>query len=156
MSTLSFKNLSSRSPRRPRRGVRAAERGMTLLEIMVVLVIIGLVVGIVGVNVIGQLEEANIKTANTQLKHIASALDLYKLNFRAYPSTGEGLQALVAPRGKAEPFMKDLPKDPWGRDYVYIYPGTNNPGSFDLMSYGKDGVQGGGDDITNWSQPSAE
>jgi general secretion pathway protein G len=135
--------------------VRAAERGMTLLEIMVVLVIIGLIAGIIGVNVLGQLEEANVKTASTQIKQIGAALDLYKLSFRTYPSTGEGLQALVTPKGNAQPFMKEIPKDPWDRDFVYIYPGTNNAGGFDLMSYGKDGVQGGGDDVTNWSQPSA-
>jgi general secretion pathway protein G len=156
MSTSNPAVLSSTSQRSQRRAVRAAERGMTLLEIMVVLVIIGLVVGIIGVNVLGRLEEANVKTAATQIKQIGAALDLYKLNFRTYPSSGEGLQALVAPKGNAQPFMKELPQDPWGRDYIYIFPGSNNPGGFDLMSYGKDGVQGGGDDVANWSQPQTQ
>lgn len=155
MSAIRARLFSFRTRRRPGRVVRAAERGMTLLEIMVVLVIIGLIAGIIGVNVLGQLEEANVKTASTQIKQIGAALDLYKLSFRTYPSTGEGLQALVTPKGNAQPFMKEIPKDPWDRDFVYIYPGTNNAGGFDLMSYGKDGVQGGGDDVTNWSQPSA-
>lgn len=155
MSAIRARVFSFRTRRRPGRVVRAAERGMTLLEIMVVLVIIGLIAGIIGVNVLGQLEEANVKTASTQIKQIGAALDLYKLSFRTYPSTGEGLQALVTPKGNAQPFMKEIPKDPWDRDFVYIYPGTNNAGGFDLMSYGKDGVQGGGDDVTNWSQPSA-
>ena len=67
-----------------------------------------------------------------------------------YPSTAEGLAALTAPKGNVQPFMTAIPEDAWGNDYVYIYPGTQNPGGFDLMSYGKDGVQGGGDDIGNW------
>lgn len=133
-----------------RRFHRAAERGMTLIEIMVVVVIISLVAGVVGVAVLNRLEEAKAKLAFTQLKQISEALELYKLSLRQYPSTAEGLFALAAPKGNAQPFMREIPEDPWGNDYVYIYPGSNNPGSFDLMSYGQNEVQGGGDDVTNW------
>jgi len=127
-----------------------AERGMTLVEIMVVVIIIGLVTSIVGVSVFGQLAKAKIATAHTQMKNIGEALELYKLSYHNYPSTSEGLQALASPKGGGAPIMREIPKDPWDRDYVYIYPGQNNQGSFDIMSYGDDGVAGGGDDVTNW------
>ena len=136
-----------------RRQGRASERGFTLVEIMVVVVIIGLIAGLVGVQVFGQLEEAQKKTTSTQIKQISDALELYRLSFRNYPSTAEGLGALAAPKNNAQPFMTTIPEDPWGNDYVYIYPGTNNTHGFDIMSYGSDGVQGGGDDIGNWKQP---
>jgi general secretion pathway protein G len=126
------------------------QRGMTLVEIMVVVVIIGLIAGVVSVQVFGQLEDANIKTAQTQLKSIENALDLYRLSNRGYPSTAEGLGVLAAPKSGA-PVMSEIPKDPWGNDFIYLYPGTQNSGKFDLMSYGPDGVQGGGDDIGNWA-----
>jgi general secretion pathway protein G len=132
---------------------------MTLIEVMVVVVIISLVAGVVGVAVFGQLEKAQKKLAYTQIKHISEALELHKLSLRRFPSTAEGLQALTQPKGNEKPFMTNIPRDPWDNDYVYIYPGTQNTGSFDLLSYGPDGVQGGGDDINNWQsadQPTAE
>lgn len=145
-----------RSARRARRRLpRALERGMTLIEIMVVVVIISLVAGVVGVAVLGQLSKAQSKIAYTQIKQISEALELYKLSFRNYPSTGEGLNALVSPKGNEKPFLPTLPKDPWDHDYVYVYPGQHNNDSFDLMSYGPDGVQGGTDDISNWTDPNA-
>lgn len=132
--------------RRPRRG----ERGMTLVEIMVVVIIISMVAGIVGVQVFGRLKDAQKSTARTQMKSIADALELYKLSNRQYPSTAEGLQALAAPKGGSEPFMANIPQDPWGNDYVYIFPGTHNPKGFDLYSKGSDGAEGGEDDVNNW------
>ena len=141
---------------RKQRGERQSQRGMTLVEIMVVVVIISLVAGVVGVAVFGQLEKAQRETAGTQIKQISDALDLYKLSHRKYPSTAEGLQVLTTPRGQQAPVMNALPQDPWGNDYVYIYPGQQNSGGFDLMSYGPDGVQGGGDDIGNWASPEGE
>ena len=134
--------------RRPRR--RKAERGMTLVEIMVVVIIMALVTGVVGVAVFNALGDAQGKVAQTQIGQISEALDMYKLRNRKYPSTSEGLNALVAGQGNSKPVMDQLPRDPWGNDYIYIYPGTHNPGRFDLMSYGEDGVQGN-DDITNWT-----
>ena len=135
------------------------QRGMTLVEVMVVVVIISLVASVVSVAVLNRLEEARKKLAYTQIKQIGEALELYKLSLRHYPSTGEGLQALVTPRGNEKPFMNSIPEDPWGAQYVYVYPGTNTPSGFDLMSYGPDGVGGGGDDITSWQSadgPKAE
>lgn len=135
---------------------RRRQRGMTLVEIMVVVVIISLVAGVVGVAVLNRLADAQKKVAQTQMKQIADALELYKLSFRSYPSTGEGLAALASPKGNERPFLPSVPKDPWGNDYVYIYPGTHNQGGFDIMSYGADGVQGGNDDIANWEQAAQQ
>jgi general secretion pathway protein G len=132
----------------------ALQRGMTLVEIMVVVVIISLVTGVVGVQVLNRLEEAKKKVAYTQLKQVSDALELYKLSFRQFPSTSEGLSALVTPKNNEKPFLQNVPQDPWGNDYVYVFPGQHNQGSFDLFSYGPDGVQGGTDDITNWEQKS--
>ena len=133
---------------RPRRS-RRLERGFTLLEIMVVLVIMSLIAGTVGVAVIKQLDNAKKKQAGVQIHALSDAMELYKLQFHNYPSTAEGLQALAQPKNNAAPFINSVPQDPWGHDYVYIYPGQLNQGGFDIMSYGPDGVQGGGDDITN-------
>jgi general secretion pathway protein G len=135
------------------RRMKASERGMTLVEIMVVVIIISLVTGVVGVQVFNSLAKAKDKVCQTQIKQIGEALELYKLSFHQYPSTAEGLQALVAPKGNSKPFMPSIPKDPWDHEYVYIFPGVNNQGGFDIMSYGADGVQGGGDDIGNWTSP---
>jgi general secretion pathway protein G len=134
----------------------ALSRGMTLVEIMVVVVIISLVVGVVGVSVFNTLTKAQRKVAYTQIKQIGEALDLYKLSFHNYPSTAEGLNALVTPKGNEKPIMPQVPKDPWGHDYVYVYPGASGAGTYDLMSYGPDGVQGGGDDITNLDNPEGK
>lgn len=131
---------------------RRAQAGMTLIEIMVVVVIISLVAGVVGVAVLQRLGDAQKKIAYTQIHQLAEALDLYRLSTNKYPSTAEGLGALVQPKDNVRPFLPAVPKDPWGNDYVYVFPGVHNPGSFDLMSYGADGVQGGGDDVGNWDQ----
>jgi general secretion pathway protein G len=139
---------------KPLVAVAKAERGMTLVEIMVVVVIIGLVTSVVGVAVFNQLQNAQSKTAKTQIQQIANALDMYKLSYRQYPSTAEGLQSLMSPKDGGAPVMNSIPQDPWGKDYVYIYPGQNNPRSFDLYSYGPDGAAGGGDDVANWETPT--
>ncbi|MBN1960895.1 MAG: type II secretion system major pseudopilin GspG [Deltaproteobacteria bacterium] len=134
---------------------RKYQRGMNLLEIMVVLVIISLVASTVGVAVMKQLVRAKIEQTGVQIKNLTEALELYKLQFHNYPSTSEGLVALVSPKGNAQPFIEQVPQDPWGHEYVYIYPGVGNTSGFDLMSYGPDGVQGGGDDITNYNNSKA-
>lgn len=127
-----------------------ASRGMTLIEIMVVVVIISLVAGVVGVSVIERFNSAQKSLASTQIHQLSDALDLYKLSTNHYPSSSEGLQALAAPKDGSKPFLKSVPKDPWGHDYVYVFPGQHNQGGYDLYSYGPDGVQGGGDDVSNW------
>lgn len=120
------------------RSARAASRGMTLIEILVVITILGVIAAAVAVNVVGQLDEAKIKQAKTDLHTLENCLDLFKIDKGRYPSTEEGLQAVVA-TGKCKPQLKD----PWGHPYVYLYPGQVHPESFDLKSYGADGQAGG-------------
>jgi len=126
---------------------RAAIRGMTLIEILVVLVLIGIVLGIVGGNFIGRGEKAKADAAKVEIGQIAQALDLYKLEVGRYPTTQEGLQALVsAPTGTGNwngPYWKKaaLPKDPWNNEYRYVSPAQNAP--FEIISLGADGKEGG-------------
>jgi general secretion pathway protein G len=129
---------------------------MTLIEILVVLVLIGIVMGIVGSNFIGKGEKAKADAARIEIGQISQALDLYKLEVGRYPTTQEGLQALVsAPAGTNNwngPYWKKqaVPKDPWGNEYKYAAPGTSGP--YDITSLGADGKEGGegvNKDITN-------
>lgn len=135
-----------RRPPQPHR-LRAAGRGMTLIEILVVLVLIGIVLGIVGGNFLGRGEKAKADAAKIEIGQIGQALDLYKLETGRYPTTQEGLQALIsAPTGIANwngPYWKKstLPKDPWGNDYRYAAPGQSGP--YEITSYGADGREGG-------------
>lgn len=134
-----------------------SSRGFTLIEIMVVMVILGLLVAIVAPNIIGRSDQAKVTVARTQLKQIGNALDLYKLDNHNYPSTQQGLQALVSkPDGFPEAknwnpdgYMKSVPVDPWGNAYQYVSPGANHP--YDLYSYGSDGREGGDGDAADLS-----
>jgi len=134
-------------------------RGMTLIEILVVLVLIGVVLGVVGGNFIGKGEKAKADAAKIEMGQIAQTLDLYKLEVGRYPSTQEGLQALIsAPPGVTNwngPYWKktSVPKDPWGNDYRYAAPGQNNA-PYEISSYGADGKEGG--DGTNKDITSAQ
>jgi general secretion pathway protein G len=127
---------------------RAAVRGMTLIEILVVLVLIGVVLGIVGGNFLGKGEKAKADAAKIEIGQIGQTLDLYKLEVGRYPSTQEGLQALIsAPAGVSNwngPYWKRqaVPKDPWGNEYRYAAPGPNNT-PYEVSSYGADGKEGG-------------
>ena len=132
-------------------------RGMTLIEILVVLVLIGIVMGIVGGNFIGQGESAKRKAAKIEIEQIGQTLDLFKLEVGRYPTSQEGLQALItAPAGVNNwngPYWKKatVPKDPWGNEYKYASPGQH--GAYDIMSLGADGKEGGDGadkDITSW------
>jgi general secretion pathway protein G len=126
---------------------RTPQRGMTLIEILVVLVLIGIVLGIVGGNFIGRGEKAKADAAKIEIGQIGQALDLYKLEIGRYPSSSEGLQALVAaPAGASNwngPYWKkaQIPKDPWGNEYRYTSPGQK--GDYDIVSLGADGKEGG-------------
>jgi general secretion pathway protein G len=126
---------------------RARELGMTLIEILVVLTLIGIIMGIVGSNFIGKGEQAKVKAAKIEIEQISQTLDLYKLEIGHYPSSQEGLQALItAPAGATNwngPYWKknSLPKDPWGNEYKYIAPGSKGP--YDIVSLGADGKEGG-------------
>ena len=122
-------------------------RGMTLIEILVVLVLIGIVLGIVGGNFIGKGEKAKADAAKIEIGQISQTLDLYKLEIGRYPTTQEGLQALIsAPAGVTNwngPYWKKttVPKDPWGNEYKYTSPGQSTP--YEIVSLGADGKEGG-------------
>jgi general secretion pathway protein G len=143
--------------RRPTSRSIAGIRGMTLIEILVVLTLIGIVMGIVGGNYLGQGEKAKQKAAKIEIEQIGQTLDMFKLEVGRYPTTQEGLQALItAPTGVTNwngPYWKKstLPKDPWTNEYKYASPGQH--GAYDVWSYGADGKEGGegtDKDITSW------
>ncbi|MBU3071518.1 type II secretion system major pseudopilin GspG [Aestuariicella sp. G3-2] len=127
----------------------ATQRGFTLIEIMVVVVILGILAALVAPNILGRTGEARITAAQSDINSISNALDLYKLDNHAYPSTDQGLEALVSkPSGYPEPanwnpegYLKNLPKDPWGNDYQYLSPGSER--AYDLYSLGADKREGG-------------
>jgi len=130
--------------------------GFTLMELLVVLAILGLLMSLVGPQVLNQLGGAKTKTTAIQIKDLEQALEMYKLDVGRFPSTGEGLVALVAkPAGSTGwngPYLKsDVPLDPWNREYHYKYPGER--GELDIFSYGQNGTPGGeGEDadVGNW------
>ncbi|HZP12152.1 MAG TPA: type II secretion system major pseudopilin GspG [Nevskiaceae bacterium] len=137
---------------------RRRNAGFTLIEIMVVVVILGILAAVVVPNIMSKPEDARVAAAKQDIRAIEAALNMYKLDNFYYPSTQQGLEALVqkpggdpAARNWREPYIKQLPKDPWGNPYNYITPGSH--GEFDLFSYGKDGKPGGEgyeSDIGNW------
>lgn len=133
-------------------GQRTKQSGFTLIEIMVVMVILGLLVAVVAPNILGRGEEARIGVAKTQLRNVSNALDLYKLDNFNYPSTEQGLEALVnepsgSPAAKnwnKDGYLPSVPVDPWGVEYQYVSPGSEGP--YDLYSYGPDQKEGGSED----------
>ncbi len=144
-------SMPARQPSRSRR-----LRGFTLLELLVVLVVLGLLAGIVAPKYFTQLGKSEAKVARAQIEGLAKALDLYRLDTGHYPTTEQGLTALVTRPGDAPkwggPYLqKAVPVDPWGREYLYASPGEN--GDYDLLSLGKDGQPGGDGenaDVTSW------
>ena len=130
-------------------------RGFTLLELLVVIVIIGLLAGYVGPKYFGQIGKSEVKVAKAQIDAFEKALDAYRLDVGRYPTTEQGLAALVTrpanePKWQGPYLRKDVPGDPWGKPYAYKAPGVR--GDYDIISLGKDGQAGGeGDaaDITN-------
>lgn len=128
-------------------GTHAARRGFTLLELLVVLLILALLAGYVGPKLFGEVGKARSKTAASQMKGLTSALDRYRLDTGRYPSTEEGLPALMTNAGNAPgwdgPYLSgELPPDPWGKPYVYRVPGDNGR-DYDLRTLGADGKPGG-------------
>ena len=125
----------------------AGRRGFTLVEMLVVITIIGLIMALVGPRVLNYLTESKVKAARIQIQSFASALDLFYLDAGRFPSSGEGLEALVRPTpGVAAwngPYLRggSVPNDPWGTPYVYRVPGEHGP--YDLISLGSDRQEGG-------------
>ena len=136
-------------------GLVTNQKGFTLIEIMVVVVIIGLLSAMILPNMIGQQDKAFGIKAKSDISRIGSALDLYRLDNFSYPTTSEGLQALVTNPGKPNwtGYLKKLQPDPWGHEFQYQSPGTRNPDGYDLWSLGADGAPGGegtAKDVGNW------
>ncbi len=123
------------------------QQGFTLVEMLVVITIIGLIMGLIGPRVLNYLSESKVKAAKIQLQSFGGALDLFYLDAGRFPSTAEGLAALVQRTpGIAAwngPYLKggNVPNDPWNNPYVYRSPGERGP--YDIMSYGSDGQEGG-------------
>jgi len=120
-------------------------QGFTLIEIMVVMVIIGLLAAFVMPKLFGNVDKASQQSAQAQIEMLGQALDLYRLENHKYPTTDEGLAALKTY------LKKNVPKDPWGHEYIYTFPGQH--GDYDLVSYGADNAEGGENnnkDIVSW------
>jgi general secretion pathway protein G len=135
----------------------ARQAGFTLIELMVVMVIIGVLAALIVPNVLERADEAKVTAARTDVNNLMQALKLYKLDNQAYPTTDQGLQALVTKPttgptpGNWKPYLDKLPNDPWGRPYQYLNPGVK--GEIDVMSFGADGQSGGegkNADIGSW------
>jgi len=123
---------------------RRAPRGMTLIEIMVVMVILGIIAAAVAVNVTGRLAEAKQKQATTDVNNIAGqGVDAFKVMRGRYPSSEEGIAVLVQEKFLKANSADGTIKDPWGREYIYLYPGQAHPDAYDVKSYGADGQPGG-------------
>jgi general secretion pathway protein G len=129
------------------RSSTSREDGFTLVEILVVITIIGLIMGLVGPRVLNYLSESKVKAATIQIQSFTSALDLFYLDLGRYPSTSEGLAALIQrPAGSSSwngPYLKSsaVPNDPWGHPYKYRSPSEHGP--FEIISLGSDGKEGG-------------
>ena len=133
------------------------QKGFTLLEIMVVIVILGVLASMIVPNLMGSKDKADKQKVVSDVIALENALDMYKLDNGSYPSTEQGLEALVTePSGSPEPrnysedgYIKRLPQDPWGNDYILNNPGEH--GKIDILSVGQDGEEGTDDDIGNWN-----
>lgn len=137
------------------------QNAFTLIEIMLVVIILGVLVAMVVPNLAGRGEQARRAAAAADIEsNLSTALDLYEFDNGRYPTTEQGLAALMAKPVIAPeasnwngPYLKKkkIPKDPWGKEYIYVCPGANNPEGYDLSSAGKDGIQSA-DDVVNWAQ----
>lgn len=143
------------------RNLRTRARGFTLVEILVVVTIIGILLTLIVPKVMNRPDEARVIAAKQQIHEIVGALKNYKMDNLRYPTTEQGLQALVTkptispipPNWQKEGYLDHIPKDPWGHPYQYLQPGLH--GDVDVFSYGADGVAGGDGndaDINSWDQ----
>lgn len=140
------------------------QQGFSLIEILVVLVIMGLLISVVAPTVLNSADDARVQKVQADFKAIETALKIYRLDNFVYPSTEQGLVALIEPSTLSpEPrnfkdggYLQEMPLDPWGREYLYLSPGEN--GEVDLFSYGADGLPGGegqNKDLGNWSSDNS-
>ncbi|MEE4297751.1 MAG: type II secretion system major pseudopilin GspG [Wenzhouxiangella sp.] len=139
--------------------IHSLGRGFSLIEILVVVVIIGILAAVVVPRVMDEPDRARVTKAKQDIQALATALNMYRLDNFVYPSTEQGLEALVrqpagqpeAPNWRAGGYLDRVPKDPWGRDYQYLYPGIH--GEFDIWTFGANGMSGGegiNAEIGNW------
>jgi general secretion pathway protein G len=151
---------STPAGRRSRLRPRAA-RGFTLIELLLVLVILAVLAAVVVPKFTGRSEQARVAAAKADIASIELQLDAFEIDAGRYPTTEEGLSALVTPpqsvRAWNGPYLKKgMPIDPWNRPYVYRFPGQFAPGSPDVFSYGPDGNEGGGDDVVSAGTQAAQ
>jgi general secretion pathway protein G len=139
--------------------IKAGQGGFSLVEILVVLVIMGLLISVVAPTVLNRADEARVQKVQADFKSIETALKIYRLDNYVYPTTEQGLEALVEPSSldpeprnfKAGGYLQEVPMDPWGRPYLYMSPGEHS--EVDIYSLGADGLSGGegqNADIGNW------
>lgn len=141
--------------------IRHGQHGFSLVEILVVLVIMGLLISVVAPTVLNRADEARVQKVHADFKAIETALKIYRLDNYVYPTTEQGLEALVEPSNldpqprnfKEGGYLQEVPLDPWGRPYLYLSPGEH--GEVDIYSQGADGLSGGegqNADIGNWKE----
>jgi len=132
--------------------MKISRKGFTLVELMLVVIIIGVLVAMVAPRLAGRSEQAKIAAARADINaNLASALDLYEIDNGSYPEKLDDLMVKPANANNWKgPYLKKKPTDPWGNPYVYKYPGTH--GDYDLMSYGRTGMEGGSDAVTSWDE----
>jgi general secretion pathway protein G len=137
---------------------RAARGGFTLIELLLVLVILSVLAAVVVPKFTRRSQQARITGARAEIANLELSLDMFEIDVGRYPTTEEGLIALIEEPSGVNDWggsylkSKDVPLDPWGGEYAYRCPGQHNTEGYDLHSYGPDGQDGGGDDIDNWSE----
>jgi general secretion pathway protein G len=145
-------------PMKTTRRTGRAPRAFTLIELMLVMVILATLAALVVPRFSGQSEKAKVKAAAVDISSIETALDAFEVSCGRYPTTEEGLRALIEAPASAKdwdgPYLRrnSVPVDPWGAPYNYRSPGQHNTNGVDLYSFGPNGQEGGGDDIDNWSR----